>query len=269
MIKLEKSGLPLYLDEVVNILAISAQLPFMGYSRKVAGRMEGLWAGYVTDEDEPVYDVYRGFAFEKDKALLDKYNFRYDITIVLPGDVDGELKKTSGHYHGYDPEHANTYAEVYEVIKGTALYVLQRADNFDTDPGNIKVTDVILATVHEGETIIVPPNYGHCSINVGQGPLVFSNLAYGQCPIVYDAVRNYRGMCYYVMKNNDGIMYQKNNLYKTLPEAKYADVRENPHLGIKFGLPVYHSFMENPDAFGFLGRPGQDLNAVMDMLIIR
>ena len=270
MIKFENSGLPLYLDEESNVLAISAQLPFLGYGRKLAGQMKDLWVEYdIVNADEPIYDVYRGLAFEKDKVFLDKYNFQYDITVVLPGTVNGEMKKTSGHYHGYNPERTYTYAEVYEVLKGTALYILQRADNFDTDSNDIEIKDVILAKVHAGETIIVPPNYGHCSVNIGEGPLVFSNLAYKPCPVKYDAVKNYHGMCYYVVRKNGEILYLKNKSYKNLPEVKHATVRENPSLGIRFGLPVYHSFLKNPDAFGFLGNPGKDLETVMNMLIIQ
>ena len=32
-----------------------------------------------------------------------------------------------------------------------------------------------MAVVKGGASIIVPPNYGHCSITIGDGPLVFSN----------------------------------------------------------------------------------------------
>ena len=178
MIELKNSGLPVYLDEATHVIAISAQLPFIGYGRKLAGEMKGLFLDEVdAKEKEPVYDVYRGLAFPQDQKLLLKFDFRYVITVVLPGDIHGECKKTSGHYHGYNPARTNTYAEIYEVIKGTALYVLQRADNFDTQPNDVKVSDIILVTVKEGQTIIVPPNYGHCSVNIGEGALVFANLA--------------------------------------------------------------------------------------------
>ncbi|MGI6004436.1 MAG: glucose-6-phosphate isomerase family protein [Christensenellales bacterium] len=269
MMELKRSGLPVYLDEETNVLAISAALSYMGYARKTAGEMRGLFADEKDlQEDDPVYDVYRGLAFPEDEALLEAYDFQYDITIVMPGHVNGECKKTSGHYHGYNKTRTNTYAEVYEVIKGTALYVLQRADHFDSQPEDMDVRDIILATVRQGQTIIVPPNYGHCSVNIGEGPLVFSNLAYKPCPIHYDPVRHHQGMGVYVLCGEKGPSIQPNPRYKKLPESRRATVRENPKLGIIFGLPVYESFKKTPQAFAFLANPDIDRGAVMDMLCI-
>lgn len=269
MLELTKSGLPVYLDEESNVIAISARLPFLEYSRKLAGAMKGLFANETNlNENEPVYDVYRGLSFPEDNKLLNKHKFRYDFTVILPGDINGERKKTSGHYHEYNAARTNTYAEVYEVIKGTALYVLQRVANFDTEPMNVKVDDIILVQVEEGQSVIIPPNYGHCSVNIGEGPLIFSNLAYIPCNVLYNSVLHYHGMGYYIKNNIDKIEFEKNTNYSDLPKPKLATVRENPSLGIKFGLPVYHSFLQNPDLFGYLGNPDKDLDAVMDMLVI-
>ena len=202
MLELKNSGLPLYLDEGNHVMAISALLTMKGFGRKELEKMQGLLADETAlVKDEICYDVYRGIAYPEDQALLDQYDFQYDITIIMPGEVNGEVKKTSGHYHGWNPEKTNTYGEVYEVIKGTALYILQKSANFDEeDPGNVKVDDLIFATVHEGETILVPPNYGHCSCNIGEGPLVFSNLAYRPCPVNYGPVKHFHGMAYYVTR---------------------------------------------------------------------
>lgn len=266
--KLIKSGLPLYLDESNYVMALSALLKHDGYARKAAGQMKGLLA----DEnslacEEPFYDVYRGIAYPEDEALLQKNNFRYDITIIMPGQINGECKKTSGHYHGWNETRRNTYAEVYEVIKGTALYILQKSDNFEaTNPDEVKVDDVIFATVHEGETIIVPPNYGHNSINIGEGPLVFSNLAYVPCPVEYGPVKHFHGMGYYIKKEQNKTVYEANPKYQGLPSPKFATVKENPEFGIRFGLPVYESYRQNPDAFDFLKNPDSYVEGIMDML---
>ncbi|MEG1887546.1 MAG: glucose-6-phosphate isomerase family protein, partial [Oscillospiraceae bacterium] len=211
----------------------------------------------------------RGIRFPEDKALLDSKNFRYDITIVMDGLVNGECKKTSGHYHGFNPERTNTYAEVYEVIKGTALYVLQKADNFDIAPTDVVIDDLILAVVKEGQTIIIPPNYGHCSVNIGEGPLVFSNLAYVPCPVNYDSVKHYHGMSYYIKKKNGKVEIELNKNYKNVPNVKFASVKENPKLGIKFGLPVYISYKNDPNAFEFLENPNHYVDEVMSMLDIK
>ena len=271
MEKLTRSGLPLYLDEGNHVMAVSALLKMDGFGRKETGKMMGLLA----DEEElpmkePFYDVYRGITFPEDEELFLNHDFRYDITIIMPGLVNGECKKTSGHYHGFNSQRTNTYAEVYEVIKGTALYILQKSPNFDgEDPELLQVDDLILATVHEGETIIIPPNYGHASVNIGEGALVFSNLAYVPCPVNYEPVKYYHGMSYYIMKKDGEPELKYNARYRDVPKPKFAGVRENPQLGILFGKPVYQSFKENPDAFRFLGEPDSYVEEIMSMLDYR
>lgn len=270
MEKLINSGLPLYLDEESKVMALSALLQCAEYSRKRTGEMKGLLADESNlHEEELFYDVYRGIAFPQDTALLEKYDYRYDITIIMPGQVNGECKKTSGHYHGYGSNNVSTYGEVYEVIKGTALYILQKSPDFDTAKEDISLDDVILVTVNEGQSIIIPPNYGHASINIGTGPLVFSNLAFVSCLVAYDPVRKYHGMSYYITKENGVLKPVFNENYKNLkmPKAKNAVVKENPEFGIKFGVPVYQSFVNNPEAFDFLGNPDNYVDEIMDMLV--
>lgn len=269
MLELTNSGLPLYIDEENHVMALSALLKYDGFGRKAVEKMQGLLANEENlPLDEMFYDVYRGIAFPKDEELLNKDNYRYDITIIMPGQINGECKKTSGHYHGWNPQKTNTYAEVYEVIKGTALYILQKSDNFDAEnPADVRVDDLIFATVHEGETILIPPNYGHCSVNIGEGPLVFSNLAYVPCPVHYGPVKHFHGMSFYVMKKDNEIRLEANGRYVDVPAPKFATVKENPGLGIKFGVPVYESYMKNPEAFKFLGNPDPYVDEIMSMLV--
>ena len=270
MTELKNSGLKLYINDNDARLSLTAPLQYDGYGRKHVKQMIGL----LRDErelnlDEDYYDVYRGIRLPEDQDLLESKKYRYDITVVMDGTVNGECKKTSGHYHGYNPQHTNTYAEVYEVIKGTALYVLQRADNFEDSPENVKIDDLILAVVKEGQTILIPPNYGHCSINIGEGPLVFSNLAYVPCPVTYDSVRHYHGMSWYVLRENGKVRVVANPHYPDAPKPKFAKVKENPKLGVQFGRPVYQAYKENPEAFNFLGDPDPYVADIMDMLDIK
>ncbi len=267
MLELKNSGLPVYLNESNSILALSIPLQYDSYGEKAVGEMLGLLANDAgASIAQKAYDVYRGIRYPQDEELFKKYDYRYDITIVMDGLVNGECKKTSGHYHGYNPQRTHTYPEVYEVIKGRALYVLQRADNFEGAPEDIVLDDVILVTVEAGQTIIVPPDYGHCSINIGEGPMVFSNLAYVPCPVSYSQVKYYHGMSYYAMKGNGKVEVRLNPRYSHMPEVKYATVKENKALGIQFGLPVYQSFQENPEAFRFLGEPDAFVEPIMSML---
>jgi len=269
--KLERSGLPLYLDNSTGIIALSGLLKFNGMGRKQTAGMKGLLA----DENncnplEDYYDTYRGIVYPEDENIFVSRDIRYDITVVMPGQVNGECKKTSGHYHGWNTERTHTFPEVYEVISGTAMYILQRSDNFEENPDQVRIQDLILVTVKAGQTLLVPPDYGHASVNIGNGPLVFSNLAYTKCPVLYDSVKAYHGMTYFVMKDkNDAIELKLNDYYKNadLPKPKMATVRENPKLGIDFHRPAYLNFKENPDAFDYLPHPDAYVKDIMDLLI--
>jgi glucose-6-phosphate isomerase len=265
--ELKGTGLPLYINESSNVLALSAPMVYDGYGTKNAGQMKGLLADETNlDDADIVYDVYRGMRYPDDKAMMDSRGVKYDMTILMDGLLNGECKKTSGHYHNYNPEHTFTYPEVYEVVKGTVLYVLQRADNFDGAPEDLKICDIILAVVKEGQTIIIPPNYGHCAYNIGSGPGIFGAFAYVPCTVSYDPVKYYHGMGYYIKKEGEKTKVVPNLCYNNLPAPKFAVVKENPELGIKFGFPVYNSFKQNPDAFDFLGNADKYTDEIMSML---
>ena len=49
---------------------------------------------------------------------------RYDVTVIPPSVLCGEYVKTKGHYHP-DNHHGVGYPEIYEIIEGSAEYLLQ------------------------------------------------------------------------------------------------------------------------------------------------
>lgn len=269
VLRLDRSGLPLYLDTRTGIMALSGELTFRGMGHKRATDMEGLFATrQPTEQDDPVYETYRGIAFPKDVETFEHHKMSYDITIIREGTIDGEYYKTSGHYHGWNPGRTNTYGEVYEVILGEALFVLQKSPDFEENPAGAQVEDAILARVHAGQTLLVPPNYGHCSMNVGEGPLVFSNIAYKPCPVIYDSVKMHHGMAYYVFKGKDGsIEVRRNSSYDHLPEPRFAGVREDHKLGINFSRGAYWNFLDAPDLFDFLPHPDGYIDRIMSLLV--
>lgn len=99
----------------------------------------------------------------------------------------------------------------------------------------------------------MPPNYGHCSINIGDGPLVFSNLAYKPCAVHYDTVQFYHGMACYIVEENGQLCVRKNHYYPHIPRIKFATVKGNPHLGITFDTPLYQRHRAAPERFTFWG----------------
>ncbi len=104
---------------------------------------------------DPLYFMYRDLSrSEKDWQWLHDHRLRYDLTVIPPRDLCGERVKTKGHYHPANPAGVG-YPEAYEVLEGTAHYLLQ-SRNLD---------DTVLIEAEAGDLVIIPPGYGHVTIN--------------------------------------------------------------------------------------------------------
>ncbi len=261
------SGLPIWFNEETMRLEFREGLTVDSDGGKDAYQMKGLlYQEEGMKADEHCYDFYRDIVFEKHRALFAKYDFRYDITVIMPGTVNSECKKTSGHYHGYIPGEQLTYPEVYEVLSGEAIYILQKVKNFDNPDEEIEIGEIKAVRVKAGQAIIIPPFWGHCSINGGTDALVFSNIAVVSCPLHYEPIKNKHGLGLYALRNNGEIQLVKNQSYKSVPDFKVVTPLENSDLGIEFGKPVYQEFIKSPEKFDFLLHPDRYLDAMEAML---
>jgi glucose-6-phosphate isomerase len=103
----------------------------------------------------PVYYMYRDVARSTDdRSWLAAQKLRFDITVIPPRELCGEYNKTKGHYHPADPQ-GTGYPEIYEVLAGEAHYLIQNHD----------CSDVVMIAACAGEIVVVPPGYGHVTIN--------------------------------------------------------------------------------------------------------
>ena len=269
MKEIKNSGLPVWLDEETFKLSFKNGLTCSGDGGKDTHQLKGLlFDEEDLKEDEHCYDFYRDIVFEEHRNLFSKYDFRYDITVIMPGTVNGECKKTSGHYHGYIKGSNYTYPEVYEVLSGEAIYILQKVRNFDKPEEEPEIECIKAVRVKAGQAIIIPPFWGHCSINAGEGPMIFSNIAVVSCPLHYDPIRKKHGLGAYVVRKQDEIKIIKNHHYNHVPNIKVVTSKQNPELGITFGKPVYNAFINAPDKFDFLLHPEKYMDEMENMLMI-
>jgi glucose-6-phosphate isomerase, archaeal len=268
MKEVKTSGLPIFMDEETFALEFHDGLTCAGSGEKRAGQLRGLlYAEEGIDETEYCYVAYRDIAFEKDRALLQEHDFRYDITVIMPGTVQGECKKTSGHYHGYIEAQPYTYPEVYEVLEGKALYVMQKVKNFDKEYEEPVIEDLKAVIVDAGQAVIIPPFYGHCSVNVGSGSLAFSNIAVVSCPLHYEPIQKKHGLSVYALRDKDELALIPNPHYLDIPAVNSIRPQENTALGITFGKPVYEAFIRDPQKFDFLLNPAPYESEILRMLI--
>ena len=198
------------------------------------------WASQAPNLE--LYYMYRG--------VKKRDGLRYDITVIPPGMIGREFIKTAGHYHPEIEGTKITYPEVYEVLKGGAHYLLQKVDgkNFD------KILDVVLIRASCGDKVVIPPGYGHITINPFAEPLVMSNFVCSNFSSVYEPVKRMEGAAYYEVDTPDNFI--KNENYTEIPDMRACDARDVPEFGLEKNIPLYSSFLANPGRFGYLAHPG-------------
>ncbi|MEM0379404.1 MAG: glucose-6-phosphate isomerase family protein [Nanopusillaceae archaeon] len=177
-------------------------------------------------ENEDLYYMYRGVFLKKDKEVFEKHRIRHDITLIKNKIIGREYNKTYGHYH------PNNYPEIYEVLNGKALFILQSRD----------FRSLIIVEAKKGDQVVILPGYGHVTINIGNDPLILSNLVYWDFESDYSIYKEKKGAIIYVTL--DGIVFNKNYL------EDFFVVKLN---GKKlFDENIYLEFLKNPENFKFL-----------------
>ncbi|MCX6720903.1 MAG: glucose-6-phosphate isomerase [Candidatus Staskawiczbacteria bacterium] len=152
--------------------------------------------------DTDLYSMYRG--------LKTNGELRYDETIVFAKMLGNEFNKTKGHYH------VGAYPEIYMVLEGTAIYLLQKRN----DSGDIE--DVYAVTVKAGECAIMPAFYGHVTINPSETEdLKMANWISDNCKSDYSPYVEKQGACYYYVKEDGQTKWIKNENYKNTPNLRF------------------------------------------------
>jgi len=190
----------------------------------------------------PVYFMYRGLARSHDASLFEENKVRFDVTVIPPGRLGPEFVKTAGHYHP-EAEPGLTYPELYEVLLGTAQFLLQK-------PEDTAMADVILAQADAGDKLLIPPNYGHVTINPGTEPLVMANLVSSSFESLYEPYKARHGAAYYELAEG---RFVPNPRYGLLPPLRSILARQQEHR-----LPaanIYGAFVHDPASMAFINRP--------------
>lgn len=171
------------------------------------------WFEETVERNRDVYYMFRDLAksdsdFEKIKAN----HLRYDITIIPPSMLGSEYVKTVGHYHPRVPGTNLTYPEIYQVLEGSATYLLQKVEEGEED----LVLDVVVIKAEKGDLVLVPPGYGHVTINASDETLKMANWVCRDFSSVYEPIKRLSGASYFLLK--DGFV--KNPLYKNIPPIR-------------------------------------------------
>ncbi len=197
-----------------------------------------------------LYYMYRELSLSKNDALVMKeHGLRYDITVIPPRMLGCEFVKTAGHYHPVVPGTDTTFPEIYEVLHGEAQYLMQK-------PEDGKIKDVILIKAGEGDKVIIPPNYGHLTINASNRVLKMANWVARDFESMYAPIKEKGGGTYFFLEK--GVV--KNPRYESIPEIRYLAPSNLKEIGLTKSKEMYGlvrdikklEFLTKPHEYGWI-----------------
>ena len=147
-----------------------------------------------------------------------------NITVLETGVVGGEYIKTYGHYH------IGNLDETYRFLSGQGVVLLQKL----ADQGNPAVVAEFKAIqVQAGDSVYMPPGYGHLMVNTGATWLVMED----DSPVEgagdsasmpghadYEAVKQMRGVAYYVIEKDGAPALVANTLYTEVQKTDFGGI---------------------------------------------
>ena len=210
---------------------------------------------FASVEDFELYYMYRHLSTsDADLDLMNRSHLRYDITVIPPHMLGCEYVKTAGHYHPNVPGQNVSYPEVYQVLEGRATYLLQKHVGKD-------VTDVVVINARPGDIALIPPDYGHVTINASDEPLKMANWVCCDFASSYAPFRDMEGGVYYFLDTG----FIKNPHYGNVPQIRYIYPADVPEFGLKCGEDMY-GLIDDVEMLRFLKEP-QDFVGIFESMI--
>lgn len=231
------SGLPLKLDggRLVFGKGIEKIVP----EARTRERMLPVLKEPDSKAPQEFYYMYRGIHLAEDNAKIMAAKIRYDITILPPFRAGSEYNKTFGHYHPMVKGTSTWYPEVYEVLHGRALYLLQNGFEF------------LVFDARKGDKCIMLPGFGHVTVNPSENEvLAMANWVFPGFSSDYNPIEEKKGAEWYYTK--DGFMPNRN--YGVSHPIKLIAPKGFGEFGLT-QKPVYSEAMKNPKKFEWLWRP--------------
>ncbi|HEX6989084.1 MAG TPA: glucose-6-phosphate isomerase family protein [Bacillota bacterium] len=193
---------------------------------------------------DQVYFMYRDAGPAEPRRAARRLGLRYDLTVLRPGRIGPEYVKTFGHEHPAAPDGV-AYPELYQVVAGEAWFILQDA----------RRVRVIRAAA--GDCALIPPGFGHVTVNVGSGPLVLANWVEATFASRYGPYRRRRGAAVYVVAGEAGPALRPNPAYDPAPAVEELEPTPPGRVGLtRAGEPIFTAVCRDPGRFAYLVRPG-------------
>ncbi|MBI4018037.1 MAG: glucose-6-phosphate isomerase [Candidatus Aenigmarchaeota archaeon] len=251
MIDMEKhSGLPIKLDGVRIVLGSGVAV------EKTSQRTLDEMKPFLMDDNakfpkKTAYYMYRNVGFPKDRQMFSKNKLRFDLTVLENGLIGREFARTIGHYHPFKPGTAVRYPEIYEIVTGEAMFMMQ-----ETGSDENRVKSVLAVSAGQGDKVLMPPGFGHVTVNVGKTPLVTANIVSDEFGSVYTAYRENHGPAYYVVEDQGKPVFLRNESYGRVPAPQLTEPRQS------FRGTLYAAASRDISKFSFLHSPEKFADAM-------
>jgi glucose-6-phosphate isomerase, archaeal len=145
-----------------------------------------------------------------------------NVTIMETGTVGGEFIKTYGHYHIGDLD------ETYWFSAGDGVVLQQKLVDHE-EPSVVEEFKAI--RVKAGDSVYMPPGYGHLMVNIGDTWLVMiddspvegaDDSASMPGHADYEAVKKMHGFAFYVVEKDGAPALVRNKLYKEVRKTDFG-----------------------------------------------
>jgi len=190
-----------------------------------------------------VYYMYRDVArCVQDRNWLTEQHLRFDITVIPPREICGEFIKTKGHFHPDNPS-GTGFPEIYEVLAGEAHYLIQNQD----------CSDVVMIMACAGEIVVVPPGYGHVTINPALTTVLqMANIVSSRFSSNYQRYETHQGAAYFEMVKKG---FVQNPAYMNRPNLRLVKAQRPADVKNAITAPLYDLIEKRAPVLDFLNYP--------------
>jgi glucose-6-phosphate isomerase, archaeal len=242
----DRAGLPLSLTDG-RILPGADVVVEEDLVRRLVEMREVVADDIGDQEDRVVYQMLNGVRHEQDIELTD-LPLRYELTALDGRPFGWEAAKTLGHVHVRPAGARSGYPEVVEVVHGEAGFLIQ---DLADGPDGPRSRRAWLVRAQQGDWVILPPDLAHVTIDLGAGPLVFSDVIDRGARGIYAGVAAAHGFGWYVAA--DGGL-RANSRYAEPPRLEEIDAVEWSGPAPE---PLYRYFRDDPSRLGWLSEPAR------------
>jgi glucose-6-phosphate isomerase, archaeal len=243
----ERAGLPLRLERGHAVVGAGVVVEEDRLRR--LGELAAVTAEPVGRRGRRIeYRMLNGVRLAAD-AHLDALPSRYELTAMRGRPIGHEAAKTAGHVHVRPTGSQLGYPEIVEVVHGEAGFLIAA---LHPGPDGPISRHAWLVRAGPGDWVVLPPELAHVTIDLGAGPLVFSDVIDRRATGIYSGVAAAHGFAWYI--DADGRCRANPSFTPPLPTLQ--EVVATDWSGPAAG-PLYERFRDDPASFAWLSDPSR------------